>query len=86
MIPYMAGKLATNSSRLTRGLVKHVPGRGYFRAIPSQTGTNMLHPRPPPPIVELVSIRNLACHRRTVNMMLAISPNYNTTSRRKIVG
>ena len=56
MIPYMAGKLAPNSSRLTRGIVKRVPGRDYFRAIPSQTGTNMLHPRPPL-IVELVNIR-----------------------------
>ena len=34
----MAGKLAPNSSRLTRGLVKHVPGRGYFRAMSSQNG------------------------------------------------
>ena len=38
MIPYMVGKLAPNSSHLTRGLVKYVPGRGYFRAVPSQNG------------------------------------------------
>ena len=36
MIPYMVGKLATNPSHLTRGLVKYVPGRGYFRAVHSQ--------------------------------------------------
>ena len=34
----MVGKLAPNSSHFTRGLVKHVPGRGYFRAVPSQNG------------------------------------------------
>ena len=33
MIPYMVGKLAPNSSHFTRGLVKCVPGRGYFRAV-----------------------------------------------------
>ena len=55
MIPYMVDKLAQNLSPLTRGLVKYVPDRGYFRAVPSQTGTNMLHScPPPPPIVELV--------------------------------
>ena len=48
IIPYMAGKLAPNSSYLTRGLVKYVPGRAFFRAVPSQKGTNFLHPRPPP--------------------------------------
>ena len=54
MIPYMVGKLAPNSSHLTRRLVKYVSGRGYFRTIPSKkkTGTNLLHP--PPPIVERV--------------------------------
>ena len=36
MIPYMVGQLASNSSYLTRGLVKYVHGRGYFRAVPSQ--------------------------------------------------
>ena len=38
MIPYMVGKLAPNLSHLTRRLVKSVPGRGYFRAVPSQNG------------------------------------------------
>ena len=38
MIPYMVGKLAPNSSHLTRGLVKYVPSRDYFRAVSSQNG------------------------------------------------
>ena len=53
MIPYMVGKLAPYSSHLTRGLVKSVPGRGYFRAVPSQNGDKYVT-SPPPPIVELV--------------------------------
>ena len=53
MIPYMVGKLAPNSSHLTRGLVKSVPGRGYFRALPSQNGDKYVR-SPSPPIVELV--------------------------------
>ena len=47
MIPYMVGKLAPNSSHLTRGLVKYIPGRGYSVPFPPKTGTNLLHPRPP---------------------------------------
>ena len=54
MIPYMVGKLAPMSSNLTRGLVKYVPGRGCFRAIPSQDGDKYVTSPPPPPIVELV--------------------------------
>ena len=53
MIPYMVGKLVPNSSHLTRGLVKSVPGRGYFRAVPSQNGEKYVT-YPPPPIVETV--------------------------------
>ena len=48
MIPYMVGKLAPNSSHLTRGLVKYVPGRGYFRAVLSQNG-DKFGTSPPPP-------------------------------------
>ena len=51
MIPYMVGKLAPNPSHLTRGLVKYVPGRGYFRAFPSQDGDKYVT-SPRPPIVE----------------------------------
>ena len=53
MIPYMVGKLAPDSLHLTRGLVKSVPGRGYFRAVSSQNGDNYVT-SPPTPIVELV--------------------------------
>ena len=53
MIPYMVGKLAPNSSHLTRGLVKYVPGRGYFRAVSYQNGDEFVT-SPPSPIVELV--------------------------------
>ena len=49
MIPHMVGKLALNSSHLTRGLVKYVPGR-YFRTVPSQDGDKYVT-SPPPPIV-----------------------------------
>ena len=41
MIPYMVGKLAPNSTHFTRGLVKYVPGRGYFRAVSSQNGDSL---------------------------------------------
>ena len=51
MILYMGGKLAPNSPHFTRGLVKYVPGRGYFRAVPSQN-EDKLATSPTPPIVE----------------------------------
>ena len=47
MIPYMVGNLASNGTHSTRGLVKYVPGRGYFRAIPSQNGDKIVTSRPP---------------------------------------
>ena len=56
MIPYMVGKLAPNSSHLTRGLVKYVPGRGYFRAVPSQNRDKCVT-SPPPPIVDFVELQ-----------------------------
>ena len=48
MIPYMVEKLAPNSSHLTRGLVKYVPGRGYFRAVSSQNGGKVVTSPPRP--------------------------------------
>ena len=54
MISYMVGKLAPNSSHLTRGFVKYVPSRGYFRAVSSQNGDKCVT-SPPPPIVERVA-------------------------------
>ena len=47
MIPYMVGKLAPNSSHLTRGLVKSVPGKSYFCAVPSQNGEKYVTYPPP---------------------------------------
>ena len=63
MIPYMVRKLAPNSSHLTRGLVKSVPGRGYFRDVPSQNGDKYVTSHPPP-IVELV--RHSYSHDKSV--------------------
>ena len=51
MILYMVGKLVPNSTHFTRGLVKYAPGRGYFRAVPSQTGDKFATSSTPP-IVE----------------------------------
>ena len=48
MIPYMVGRLAPNSSHSTRGLVKYVSGRGYFRAVSSQNGDKIVTSPPPP--------------------------------------
>ena len=53
MIRYMVGKLAPNPTHSTRGLVKYVPGRGFFRAVPSQNGDKFVT-SPPPSIVERV--------------------------------
>ena len=47
----MAGKLALNSTHFTRGLVKYVPGRGYFRAVSFQNGDKFAT-SPTPPIVK----------------------------------
>ena len=55
MIPYMVGKLAPNVSHLTRGLVKYVPGRGFFRAVPSQNEKKFVTSPPPPSTVERLS-------------------------------
>ena len=48
MIPYIAGKRAPNSTNSTRGLAKYVPGRIYFRTVPSQDGDKFVTSPPPP--------------------------------------
>ena len=48
MTPYMAGKLAPDPTHFTRGLVKYVPDKGYFRAVPSQHGDKFVTSPPPP--------------------------------------
>ena len=53
MIPYMVGKLTPNLSHLTRGLVKYVPGRGYFRAVPFLNGDKYVTSPPPPQSLNL---------------------------------
>ena len=67
----MVGKLAPNSSHLTRGLVKSVPGRGFFRAVPSENGDKYVtYPTPPQSlnlsIVELTSDQDhILSHAKT---------------------
>ena len=38
------------------------PVKAIFVPIPPRTGTNMLHPRPPPPFVELVGHTGFFIH------------------------
>ena len=47
MILYKVGKLAPNPTHSIKGLVKYVPGRGYFRAVPSQNGDKSVTSPPP---------------------------------------
>ena len=47
MLSYMVGKLAPNPTHFTRGLDPYVPGRGYFRAVPSQNGDKFVTSPPP---------------------------------------
>ena len=69
MIPYMVGKLAPNLTRSTRGLVKKVPGRGYFRVVPSQNRAKIVR-SPLPTIVEerLDCFLNQSRLRRLINI------------------
>ena len=67
MTLYMIGRLTPNSPHFTRGLVKYVPGRGYFRAVLSQNGDKFATP-PTPPIVE-----RLKGERLKTNVTLVIS-------------
>ena len=56
MIPYyMVVKLASSSTHFTRGLVKHVPRRVYFCAVPSQNGDKSMT-SPPAPNRSLTSL------------------------------
>ena len=42
MIQYMVGKLAPNPTHSTRGLVKYVFSRGFFRAVSSLNGDKIV--------------------------------------------
>ena len=76
MIPYMVGKLAPNSSHLTRGLVKYFPGRGYFRAVSSQNGDKVVTSPPAPPIVERVGQFFKMSSRTSWNLLLGLSMRF----------
>ena len=79
----MVRKLAQNSSHLTRGLVKSVPGRGYFRAVPSQNRDKYVT-SPPSPIVELVYKINHATPFNfftTIHVGSSIQPRHSNSSR-----
>ena len=69
MIPYMVGKLAPNPTHSTRGLVKYVSGRGYFRAVLSKNGDKIVI-SPPPSLVERVEGQQ--GERRTGNILGAV--------------
>ena len=69
MIPYMVGKLAPNVTRFTRGLVKKVPGRGYFRAVPSQNRDKFVRSRPPQSLKNDSTVfKNQSRLRRLINI------------------
>ena len=56
MIPYTVGNLAPNSTHFTRGLVKYIPRRGYFRAVPSQNGDKFATSHTPPVVERLYGL------------------------------
>ena len=56
MIPYMVGKLAPKPAHFTRRLMKYIPGKGYFRAVPSKNG-EIFVTSPPHQIVERLTLR-----------------------------
>ena len=59
----MVGKLALNSTHFTRGLVKYVPGRGYFRVVLFQNGDKFAISLTPPIVERLYC---LLAHRTGV--------------------
>ena len=52
MIPYIISKLAPSLNHFTRGWSHKSPLGAIFDLSPPETGTNLWHPRPPPPIFE----------------------------------
>ena len=65
----MVGKLDPNPTHSTRGLVKYVPGRDYFRAVPSQNGDKFVT-SPPSSIVERVRGGGMITRARTSQIMI----------------
>ena len=70
MIPYMVGKLAPSSSHLTRGFVKHVPGRAISVPLTPKTRNKLLHPRPFPIVGRLYNSVSLSLRQ----LMLIFGP------------
>ena len=75
MIPYVVGKLAPNSSHFTRGSVKYVSGRGYFRTVSSQKGDKIVTAPAPPQSLngskcipnscnDLINMYQVACYAK----------------------
>ena len=65
MIFYMVGKLALNSTQFTSGLVKYVPGRGYFRAVPFQNGDEFATSLTSPIVERLSKVEQEGTERTT---------------------
>ena len=70
MIPYMVGKLAPNSTYFIMLLVKYVPGRGYFWAVPSQNEDKFVTSLPSPIVERVITVQSgpvilvILCHSR----------------------
>ena len=77
MIPYMVGKGAPNSSHLTRGLVKYVLGRGYFRAVHSQNGHKYVT-SPPPLIVDFFGTREFDSYPSRICVLSFVTESVGT--------
>ena len=82
MIPYMVGKLAPNLSHLTRGLVKYVPGRGYFRAVSLQNGDTFVTSPPPQ---SLNGSKPLHGIQTGSPMVVTLGQQYNTGEKHTVV-
>ena len=72
MTPYMVGKLVPNPTHYTRELVKYVPGRVYFGAVPSQNGDKFVISPPPSIVVRLAKpgqflTKTFAAHTREID-------------------
>ena len=75
MIYYMVGKLVPNSTHFTRGLVKYVPGRGYFRTVPSQNGDKFVtspHPQSLNDSGRVAYLRDVPWHHPEVSRITPI--------------
>ena len=65
-------QVALNSTHFTRGLVKYIPGRGYFRAVPFQN-EDTFATFPTPPIVERPGTRRIWYHLAVLYITLTQS-------------